>query len=192
MNPTPTVQYPETRELRDPKGNPSPWRTVIHADKCVSLHHADRPGWSLGFRGMDYAGSGAWIPQGTDEHTEAAGRTSFVVPKWVLAEVLRDVARVELREAFPPGTTVYTILRHRSTSGMRRVIDPILITSDGPRFWREKIAILLKHYKTSDQHEGIVMDGCGMDMGFSLVYNLSSALYGHDNRGGYALRHEWL
>lgn len=54
-------------------------------------------------------------------------------------------------------------------------------------------------------HGGIVMGGCGMDMGFSLVYNLGSALWPNgtptphgtrnrepDSTGGYALKSRWL
>ena len=39
--------------------------------------------------------------------------------------------------------------------------------------------------------DGYKVGGCGMDMGFHLVYTLSSLLYKKD-RGGYELRHEWL
>jgi len=34
--------------------------------------------------------------------------------------------------------------------------------------------------------------GCGMDMGFHIVYSLSLALYGSANDGGYTLSQEWL
>lgn len=53
--------------------------------------------------------------------------------------------------------------------------------------------------------QGIRIGGCGMDMGFSLVYDLGATLWpkgtpkahsrrnGEDDRsGGYALKHEWL
>lgn len=55
------------------------------------------------------------------------------------------------------------------------------------------------------KHGGIVVGGCGMDMGFHLVYNLGRTLWptgtdnphgrrnGHpDSDGGYALKHGWL
>jgi len=36
--------------------------------------------------------------------------------------------------------------------------------------------------------EGVVVHGCGMDMGMHTVYELSAALFGD----GYALKHQWL
>lgn len=55
------------------------------------------------------------------------------------------------------------------------------------------------------KREGIKIGGCGMDMGFALVYNLGATLWPNgtpkphgtrngepDNAGGYALKHRWL
>jgi hypothetical protein len=52
---------------------------------------------------------------------------------------------------------------------------------------------------------GIIIGGCGMDMGFALVYNLGSTLWPNgtpephgtrnrepDSDGGYALKHNWV
>lgn len=36
------------------------------------------------------------------------------------------------------------------------------------------------------------VSGCGMDMGFSLIYNLSSVLYRGRERAGYVISQEWL
>jgi hypothetical protein len=44
------------------------------------------------------------------------------------------------------------------------------------------------------KHGGIRVPGCGMDMGFHIVYSLSSTLY-HDDfptEQGYALKQRWL
>jgi hypothetical protein len=41
-----------------------------------------------------------------------------------------------------------------------------------------------------DNHDGVTVKGCGMDMGFHLVYSLSQALYGA--REGYALKHRQI
>jgi hypothetical protein len=42
--------------------------------------------------------------------------------------------------------------------------------------------------------DGYKVGGCGMDMGFHLVYTLSSLLFDRENGkdSGYKLRHEWL
>ena len=42
----------------------------------------------------------------------------------------REQAISRLRELCPPGTTVYTIMRHRSRSGTSRVVDPIVFTTE--------------------------------------------------------------
>ena len=134
----------------------------------------------------------------------------------------RTEALARLREAFPPGSTVYTVLRHRAPSGMSRAIALYAIQPDpearggvSVRWMTWSAAVALRE-TWSERHEAITVRGAGMDMGFHLAYNLSHALYGsgytctgadcpsnaHSNgqprdgstehRDGYALRHEWL
>ena len=81
----------------------------------------------------------------------------------------------QLRGLFPPGNTVHTILRHVSRSGMSRAIS-VVVTEDGePRdvSWLVARAGLGKFDR---QHDGVKIGGCGMDMGFALVYDLSRTL----------------
>lgn len=121
----------------------------------------------------------------------------------------RDEARAALLEMLQPGMTVYTILRHCSRSGMQREISLVIGCGDGAR-GRGSVCHL--DYRASQlglgrigRHGGIVVPGCGMDMGFHLVYNLGRRLWPDgtsephgkrngqpDSDGGYALRHEWL
>lgn len=93
--------------------------------------------------------------------------------------VERQEAIDSLRETLKPGMTVYTILRHVSRSGMQREISLKLIGGDGALDldWRAARAIGLRIGK----HNGIIVGGCGMDMGFHLVYSLSATLF----RGGF-------
>lgn len=110
----------------------------------------------------------------------------------------------KLREMLKPGQTVYTILRHVSSSGMSRRISLAIVDSEGKLrnidFWAAN-AMDDKIHKDG----GIVISGCGMDMGFALVYNLGRTLwpngtpepYGRrngepDSAGGYALKHSWI
>lgn len=93
-----------------------------------------------------------------------------------------------LREAFPKGSTVYTILRHVSKSGMLRHISPVALTPDGPRYWWMYVATALDLPTVNGMHDAVKVRGAGMDMGFHLAYNLSYVLYGD----GYALNHRWL
>lgn len=102
----------------------------------------------------------------------------------------KDLAR--LREWYPEGSTVYTILRHKSQSGMQRVIGlvALIVGEDGqiidlhPNYLAGRVL----DRRVDGQRDGVVCRGTGMDMGFDLVYSLSLAI--HDN--GYALKHRWL
>jgi hypothetical protein len=99
--------------------------------------------------------------------------------------------------------TVYTVLRHVSKSGMQReisVVIPIITggdVSDGDNPARVQqfvhpsyiiAALLGRRYTEAHGHNAVVCGGCGMDMGFDLVYNLSARLYGD----GYKIRQEWI
>jgi hypothetical protein len=87
-------------------------------------------------------------------------------------------ARERLLQWLKPGDTVYTILRHRSASGMSRRISPILLPTEPGGYAHHldrSVAILLGI--KGDNGEGCTMGGCGMDMGFALVYDLSQALW---------------
>jgi len=86
-----------------------------------------------------------------------------------------------LREMLHPGDTVSTILRHVSRSGMSRRISLIVsrdgelvdITWDAARAMGETV----KNRSGYVQDAGIEVGGCGMDMGFHIVYNLSRTLF---------------
>ena len=113
----------------------------------------------------------------------------------------KEQAKQHLRKLLKPGQTVYTILRHRSASGMSRSISLVIPTKDGIQsldYW-----ITQAQGESTDQKKGgIKVSGCGMDMGFHLVYNLGRMLYPQgvkkgrngqpDTDGGYALKHQWL
>jgi hypothetical protein len=159
----------------------------------------------------------------------------------------------KLRKLIKPGDTVYTILRHRASSGMFRVIDLAITVPDyeetyplkpegeasysGERDYSAKPTRKLRGHAIrrigwlacqamgdnyDSDRQGIKASGCGMDMGFNLVYNLGRTLWpkgfkcigrdrcranDHVNPGpsrgdysrkhhhtdsGYALKHEWL
>ena len=133
---------------------------------------------------------------------------------------------LKLRETLKPGDTVYTILRSVSRSGMNRRISLCVgrgadvkdITWDAAHAMNDPI----KNRAGYVQDVGISVGGCGMDMGFHLVYNLSRILFPngfvcsgetcpsndhcndpechyttftgkmHTGDGGYALNQRWL
>lgn len=128
----------------------------------------------------------------------------------------RRNAVAQLRGIFPPGSAAKTILRHVTASGMGRSISVISPADCEDVTWLVSRAT---GDKLDHKRGGIKVGGCGMDMGFALVYNLSRALYpdgftcsginpicpsnDHSNGdrdfsphmhrdGGYAIRQRWL
>lgn len=138
-------------------------------------------------------------------------------PKERIAEYVEDA-----RRSMPPGSTVYTTVKHVTRSGMQRSINVTTIEDNEPRWWSYRVAAILG-WSFDDDREAVKADGAGMDMGFHLVYSLSSLLYpdgfgctgkdcpsnDHSNgdrdygrhttrhkhwhrSGGYALRQRWM
>jgi hypothetical protein len=122
----------------------------------------------------------------------------------------------ELREVLKTGDIVYTMITHVSNSGMMRTIRTIIIRNNEPLDISYKVAKALG-WNLNRKHDGITVNGCGMDMGFHVVYSLSSRLFpeghvcigekcpsnDHSNGdrdytphnhkdGGYALIQKWL
>ncbi len=91
-----------------------------------------------------------------------------------------------LKEMLDGTETIYTILRHVSRSGMYRVISLIIIDDNKP-FCIDYLAGRLLE-GIDNRHYGCKAHGCGMDMGFHLVYSLGHILYGN----GYRFKQEWI
>ena len=100
----------------------------------------------------------------------------------------KDYLKEQLKKV---GYVVYTILRHVSPSGMSRVIACVIILDDKPCDISYQVADILD-WKLDDKHCGVKVSGCGMDMGFHLVYQLSAELYGYKEQGAYKLKQYWL
>lgn len=88
----------------------------------------------------------------------------------------RDEARNKLRELLKPGDVVYTTSRHTSTSGMMRVIDLFIYRDNEPQRITWDVC-KATGFAYNNKHEGCRVDGCGMDAGFEVVYNLGCALW---------------
>lgn len=117
-----------------------------------------------------------------------------MVSKKALALADREIARIRLREilAEQEKPLIYTVLRHVSASGMSRDIslktvqdgEIIDITYTAAEALGEKV-------KEKNGQRVIRVGGTGMDMGFHLVYNLSSVLYTNEERAGYKIGQAW-
>lgn len=91
------------------------------------------------------------------------------------------------------GDKVYTILRHVSTSGMSRDISLVIAQGDEIIDITYYVAHAMgDKVSESKGHRVIRVNGAGMDMGFHLVYNLSSVLFAGQERAGYVLKQGWL
>lgn len=92
-----------------------------------------------------------------------------------------------LKEHIKNGDTVFTKLEKVSSNGMYRNIKVITIKDNSPSYWSYYVAKAVDlTYKEKTNAVGI--GGCGMDMGFQIVYCLSRTLF----NDGYALKHRWI
>jgi hypothetical protein len=84
---------------------------------------------------------------------------------------------------------IYCVLRSVSKSGMSRVIDFYTIENNRPQYLSGLIKMALGYRMA--KNGGLVIGGCGMDMGFHVVYTVSSVVFG-GTRGGYEIKSEWI
>lgn len=92
-----------------------------------------------------------------------------------------------------PRPVVYTISRHTSSSGMSEDISLVYIKNNEPYHINYSASLALGDKLVSrNGHDAIRVNGCGMDMGFHLVYSLSSVLFAGQERAGYVLSHRWM
>ena len=104
----------------------------------------------------------------------------------------------QLRKDLKEGATVYTILRHCSASGMSRDISLVMVKDGELRNITWYAARAMGYAcKLRDGSNVIRVGGCGMDMGFHLVYGLSRTIFAgnparEDRDSGYVLNHRWL
>ncbi len=94
----------------------------------------------------------------------------------------KDLERL-LKEWFPKGSTAYTTAVHVARSGMSRHIKVFATPKKGViQNVSGYVADYLDWRYTNK--EAVFVSGCGMDMGFHLIYTLSSVLYDD----GYAIK----
>ena len=81
--------------------------------------------------------------------------------------------------------TIYTVLRHVSNSGMQREISVKMI--DAGRIIHLDYLVSTALGMKQGKHNGIVVRGCGMDMGFAIVDNMKRTCNTSKD-----FRHEWI
>lgn len=85
--------------------------------------------------------------------------------------------------------TVWTEVRHVSKSGMSRDLSAFIVSNGEIVNVTYYVAKALGYaVKDRDGRRVVTVKGAGMDMGFALVYELSSVLF----NDGYRIRQEWL
>lgn len=123
----------------------------------------------------------------------------------------QDRTKRELAKMLPPGSVVWCVLRHVSSSGMSRDIDLYTIKHNEPCYLSGYACAAMGWARAKSG--AIKVGGCGMDMGFHIVQNLSYAIHGMQSKGdgalpenagrpftptrksyrsGYSLIHRWL
>ena len=90
-------------------------------------------------------------------------------------------AREILREYFPRDSRVTTLVLHVSQSGMSRAIAVLGVDDQGDPINVSWLVARATGQPLHSRHIGVTVRGCGMDMGFALVYDLAATLYGDPN-----------
>ena len=95
------------------------------------------------------------------------------------------------------GSTVYTVLRSVSSSGMSRTLS-LKVAKDGKILDLTYYASIVLEWPLVEVNgsRALRVGGCGMDMGFHTVYTLSRVLFREEGEkmhcdSGYALNHAW-
>lgn len=101
--------------------------------------------------------------------------TATKAKKPTKAEAERQEAIEWLRNVLKPGDKIDVIIRRVSASGMTRLMDFYLFDKGCERRYLTGMIATACGYKRKDSH--LKVEGCGMDMGFSVVYNLSRVMF---------------
>lgn len=85
----------------------------------------------------------------------------------------------ELKQLFKEANfKVYTKLNHVSRSGMLRYVSAVVIIGNEPIYIDHLISRLGIFKRVPyEKGEGLMVHGCGMDVGFELVYNTARVVY---------------
>tara|TARA_B100000900_G_scaffold379445_1_gene364344 strand:+ start:359 stop:673 length:315 start_codon:yes stop_codon:yes gene_type:complete len=103
--------------------------------------------------------------------------------------ISKDKAIEVLKNYVKEGDSLFTTLNHVSQSGMMRHISVIAIDDNKPINLTRFVSVALDWKEGKNKTGGgVKVGGCGMDMGFHLIYTLSRFLFDD----GYAVKQEWI
>tara|TARA_Y100000114_G_scaffold143883_1_gene151874 strand:+ start:350 stop:721 length:372 start_codon:yes stop_codon:yes gene_type:complete len=116
----------------------------------------------------------------------------------------KQEALESLKEWIKKGDTLHTTVKHVSRNGMMRYITTRHLKKSDHQDREVNVSNYDYHIARvldlplAPNYQGVKIGGCGMDMGFHLVYSLSRALFKDEPRGegdrdhGYWINQEWL
>lgn len=125
------------------------------------------------------------------------------VTKKVYTTLRKVYCAEQIKKFVRPGSKIFVKCSHVARSGMSRHLG-LYVAHEGDLVRLTGYAADLLDYRLAKSGD-LVIGGCGMDMGFAVVYELGSALWPKgtdephgtrngepDSAGGYALKHCWM
>jgi hypothetical protein len=118
---------------------------------------------------------------------------------------IKDWCISALKVLVKPGSTVSTSLKNVSRSGMQRQISFYIVDPRDNEITNIDYHVAIITDTKLSKSGALTVNGCGMDVGFSVVCNLGAMLWPMgtdtphgtrngepDSAGGYALKHKWI
>lgn len=108
-------------------------------------------------------------------------------------EESKNVAIETLKKILKPKDWVSTLVKKVSASGMSRQMVILVGDEDGKVLNISHLVAAALEWR--EKNDAIIVDGCGMDMGFHTVEQLSRALGYYETNGNtnaYGLNQKWL
>lgn len=99
----------------------------------------------------------------------------------------KEEALSYLKKILNPEDTIYGIIKHVAKSGMSRSISFIYICEDRKPLFLDGVISNLFGYKLDLNNGGLKISGCGMDMIFKVVYDISEMIFEGQDRAGYLI-----
>lgn len=169
-------------EILNPRGEKSGW-SLENKDRFLIVTSPKGDTQHFNPMNMDYSPRGkrgdylhCLHPVDPDTGGIRRPNPGYKLPRFVELRALKEVWKNQARLDLAPGATIYTIMMHRSQSGMLRVYKVMTVVGGiiipiGV-YCREILG-----YSLDYDRGGVKVSGCGFSGGGEIVDNLSRALY---------------